>query len=160
MRPVPEWCDTAASALQAALVSEPNDSILGRHGLLIAIDGRTAVGKTTLARFLTWEFNVSYVEGDLFIDPHESEHIHRYDELSRVVASRLTMRFPRPIIVESVTVLRLLDRISRSPDFLIYAYNDEEFDDEHSHAKEMLRYEAEYNPRECTNLLLKIPVPD
>lgn len=57
-------------------------------------------------------------------------------------------------------MLRLLDRIGRSPDFPIYAYNDEEFDDEHSHAKEILGYEAEYNPRERAILLLKITVPD
>ena len=57
-----------------------------------------------------------------------------------------------------MTVLRVLERIERRPDYLIYAYNDEEFDEEHKRARDMLGYEATYRPRERANLALKIPV--
>ena len=39
-------------------------------GRLIAIDGRSGVGKTTLGRYLAWRFNISLVESDLFLIPN------------------------------------------------------------------------------------------
>jgi len=159
MREIPDWCVEAETALRAALV--PVDTVLGPRypGHLIAIDGRTAVGKTTLARYLTWAINVPHIEGDMYLEEHETEYRHRHDDLARIIDSRMTEHLPRPIIIESVTALRLLKRIGRRPDYLIYTQNNEEFDETSSHANDMLSYEAEYNPRARADLLLTIPTP-
>jgi hypothetical protein len=39
------------------------------RGIIVTIDGRDGVGKTTLGRYLAWHFNVTLIETDLFLIP-------------------------------------------------------------------------------------------
>ena len=41
----------------------------GLPGMIVTIDGRDGVGKTTLGRYLAWHFNVTLIETDLFLIP-------------------------------------------------------------------------------------------
>src|ERR1700691_3860767 len=79
-------------------------------GKLVAIDGRSGTGKTTLGRYLAWRFNVSLVESDLFLVPSQGTLVYHNEAINRVIARRIEK--PRPVIVEGVAVLRLLAELS------------------------------------------------
>ena len=64
-------------------------------GKLIAIDGQPGVGKTTLGRYLAWQFNISLVESDLFLIPNQGKLVYLNEVLSHVSTSRL--KNPRPV---------------------------------------------------------------
>jgi uridine kinase len=90
----------------------------GRPGVIVTIDGRGGVGKTTLGRYLAWQFNVTLIETDLFLIPAQDYLIHLDDQVNRIIERRLGM--PAPVIVEGISMLQLMRRISRTPDFSIY----------------------------------------
>jgi cytidylate kinase len=87
-------------------------------GLIITIDGREGVGKTTLGRYLAWHFNVTLIETDLFLIPAQDYLIHLDDQINRIIERRITT--PLPVIAEGIAMLQLMQRISRVPDFAIY----------------------------------------
>lgn len=98
----------------------------GLPGKLVAVDGRPGVGKTSLARFLAWHFNVSLIETDLFLkQPALTKGALglNYDlgTIRQMIDCRLAK--PRPIIVEGVSVLRTLQQLGKAPDVLIYVSN-------------------------------------
>ncbi len=92
-------------------------------GKIIAIDGLPGVGKTTLGRFLACRFNVSLIETDLFLIEGKGRLVYRIDEIKRIIAKRVDRIFPRPVIIEGATVLRMLADLKRKPDFVIYITN-------------------------------------
>ena len=93
----------------------------GLPGAVVTIDGRDGVGKTTLGRYLAWQFNVTLIETDLFLIPAQDYLLHLDDQVNRIIERRVTM--PRPVIVEGVSVLQLMKRINRVPLFRIYVTN-------------------------------------
>jgi len=107
----PAQFDEAAQALSSVLEGLPPK--------VIAIDGRSGSGKTTLGRFLAWYFNSSLVELDLFLANDQLEF--RGEEIRRIMTQRLRCR--RPVFVEGLTVLKVLDGLSVKPDFVIYVRN-------------------------------------
>src|SRR6266436_208426 len=93
----------------------------GLPGVIVTVDGRDGVGKTTLGRYLAWHFNVSLIETDLFLIPAQDYFIHLDDQVNRIIERRLAS--PRPVIVEGISILQLMKRINRVPDFSIYVVN-------------------------------------
>src|SRR5262245_65082282 len=87
-------------------------------GVIVTIDGRSGVGKTTLGRYLAWHFNVTLIETDLFLIPAQDYVIYLDDQINRIVERRITR--PLPVIIEGIAVLELMKRINRTPDFSIY----------------------------------------
>ncbi len=104
----PEYC-SVLKALQPVLFGLPP--------VIVAIDGRAGVGKTTLGRFLSWRFNVSLLESDLFLVKNQGKFSYRNEDVRGVIQSRLSG--DRPIIVEGVVSLSLLATISFTPAFHI-----------------------------------------
>ena len=90
--------------------------LAGLPPLVIAITGPYASGKTTLARYLAWYFNISLIETDLFILSGPPLK-YRNDEIERIISFRLAC--PRPVIVDGAAVLNLFAELGRTPDFLI-----------------------------------------
>lgn len=88
--------------------------------LLVAIDGRDNDGKTTLGRYLAWHFNVTLLESDLYLLGDNSLR-RRTEEIKRIVDARINRE--RPIIVEGVGVLQILEDIGRKSDFHLYIRN-------------------------------------
>ena len=60
----PEYVD-AVSALKPVLANFQAN--------IIAIGGHPSSGKTSLGRYLAWQFNVSLIETDLFLDDGEGK---------------------------------------------------------------------------------------
>ncbi|KOR39111.1 hypothetical protein ADT25_22975 [Xanthomonas oryzae] len=111
-------------------------------GKLIAIDGRDGTGKTTLGRFLACYFNVSLVETDLFLR-NGAGLCYYTDQIDRIISQRLSK--PRPVIVEGVAVLQLLQSLGRKPDLLVYVTNSNHSGSS-SLAKALEQYESSFNP--------------
>jgi uridine kinase len=123
----------------------------GLPGVIVTIDGRDGVGKTTLGRYLAWHFNVTLIETDLFLIPAEDYLIHLDDQINRIIERRITS--PRPVIVEGISMLELMKRIHRVPDFSIYVTNRQ-----HSGSKLLERrlaaYEAAFAPFATANIVV------
>jgi hypothetical protein len=115
----------------------------GLPGIIVTIDGRDGVGKTTLGRYLAWHFNVTLVETDLFLIPAKDYLLHLDDQINRIIERRITT--PLPVIVEGVSILQLMKRINRIPAFRIYVTSPR-----HSSgpimARKLAAYEAEFSP--------------
>lgn len=107
----PEF-DAAALWLEPILANLPPK--------LIAITGSRGAGKTTLARFLAWYFNVSLIETDHYLIPYKGLQ-YEPNKIDRIIGFRLAM--PRPVIVEGAAILPLLSKLNRVPDGIIHVRN-------------------------------------
>ncbi len=125
----------------------------GSPGVIVTIDGRDGVGKTTLGRYLAWYFNVSLIETDLFLIPALDHFIYLDDQINRIIERRVTS--PLPVIVEGVAMLELMKRINRVPDFRLYVTNAQ-----HSGSRLMdhrlSAYEAAYAPGASADMSVRI----
>ena len=125
----------------------------GLPGVIVTIDGRDGVGKTTLGRYLAWHFNVTLIETDLFLIPAQDYLIHLDDQINRIIERRVMT--PLPVIVEGVSMLQLMKRIKREPDFSIYVTNPRQ-----SSGKVMDRrlseYEVAFTPLATANIEVEI----
>jgi adenylate kinase family enzyme len=125
----------------------------GLPGVIVTIDGRDGVGKTTFGRYLAWHFNVTLVEADLFLIPSRDYLTHLDYQVNRIIERRFTL--PRPVIVEGVSILQLMKRINRVPDFAIYVTNPQ-----HSGSRVLEQllsaYEAAYAPSRKANIVVEI----
>lgn len=102
----------------ANVVAALEPRMRGLPGIIVTLDGRDGVGKTTLGRFLAWHFNVTLIETDLFVIPAQDYLLHLDDQVNRIIERRITA--PAPVIVEGVAMLQLMKRIHRVPDFAVY----------------------------------------
>ncbi len=125
----------------------------GLPGVIVTVDGRDGVGKTTLGRYLAWHFNVTLIETDLFLIPAQDYLIHLDDQINRIIERRITS--PRPVLVEGISMLQLMKRINRVPDFSIYVTNPR-----HSGSKllaqRLAAYEAAFAPSRKANIVMEI----
>jgi uridine kinase len=124
-------------------------------GILIAIDGKNGSGKTTLGRYLSWTFNISLIETDLFRLPAKGDIKYREYEIFRIIKYRLNM--PRPVIVEGVVVQRLLKNMNLKSDFAIYIVN-EAYDRDNWLGEILAKYEGDFKPKDNANLVIELDV--
>lgn len=124
----------------------------GLPGHLVAIDGRMGAGKSTLGRFLAWYFNVTLVETDPFLlgDGTLRRHV---DEINRIVASRLDREHPRPVIVEGVAVLELVEQLGRTAHGLVYVENT---DNPIAPSEAVLEYERRFEPVQKAAFIVRL----
>jgi uridine kinase len=125
----------------------------GSPGVIITIDGRDGVGKTTLGRYLAWYFNVSLIETDLYLIPALDHFIYLDDQINRIIERRVTA--PLPVIVEGVAILELMKRISRTPDFRLYVTNPNQSGSRLMDQR-LTAYEAAYAPAESADMIVRI----
>ena len=125
----------------------------GLPGVIVTIDGRDGVGKTTLGRYLAWHFNVTLIETDLFLIPAQDYLIHLDDQVNRIIERRITS--PLPVIVEGVSMLQLMNRINRVPDFSIYVTNPRRLSSGIMERR-LSAYEAAFDPSTKANLVVGI----
>lgn len=125
----------------------------GLPGVIVTIDGRDGVGKTTLGRFLAWYFNVTLIETDLFLIPAQDYLIHLDDQVNRIVERRITSN--QPVIVEGIAMLQLMKRINRVPDFSVYVTSPQRSSSE-AMVERLAKYEEEFVPATKANIVVKL----
>ena len=125
----------------------------GLPGVIVTIDGRDGVGKTTLGRYLAWHFNVTLIETDLFLIPAQDYLIHLDDQVNRIVERRITS--PRPVIVEGISMLQLMKRINRVPHFSIYVVNPQQSSSKLLEQR-LCSYEAAFAPSARATIVVEI----
>ena len=125
----------------------------GSSGPIVTIDGRDAVGKTTLGRYLAWHFNVTLIETDLFLIPARDYVVYLDDQINRIIERRITSRLP--VIVEGVAMLQLMKRINRIPDFSMYLTNPRQSSSPIME-RQLSAYEAEFAPATKANIVVRI----
>ena len=124
----------------------------GSPGVIVTIDGRFGVGKTTLGRYLAWHFNVSLIETDLFLIPAREHLIHLDDQINRIIERRITT--PRPVIVEGISMLQIMQRINRIPDFSLYVADP--LRSKRKMDKRLASYEAAFSPSTTATMVVRI----
>jgi hypothetical protein len=90
---------------------------------LIGVDGVDGAGKSTLARYLSWQLGIPSIETDLFLERGQGPSALRHEELRRAIQSRL--EDDRPVIVEGVFLLKTFESLDLQPDYLIYVAREE-----------------------------------
>lgn len=123
------------------------------RGAIIGIDGRDGVGKTTLGRYLAWQFNVTLIETDLFLIPTRDHIIHLDDQINRIIERRVSNHLT--VIVEGISMLQLMQRIVRTPDFMIYVSNPKRSSDA-SMERRLAAYEETFAPVVHANMVVSI----
>jgi len=135
------------------LVEALDPIMQGLPGVIVTMDGRDGVGKTTLGRYLAWHYNVTLIETDLFLIPARDYLIHLDDQINRIIERRIMT--PLPVIAEGISMLQLMKRINRVPDFSIYVVNPR-----HSGSKLLERrlsaYEAAFEPSAKASIVVTI----
>ena len=122
---------------------------------VISIDGRAGVGKTTLGRFLAWRFNITLIETDLFLIRPAGKFEYQIDTIHSIVEQRISEE--RPVIVEGVVALRLLQEAELKSDFHIHVIC-EEAEGSSITEDQWSNYKNKYNPCVQANLVLDLPV--
>jgi uridine kinase len=123
------------------------------HGVIVTIDGRDGVGKTTLGRYLAWHFNMSLIETDLFLIPARDHLIHLDDQINRIIERRISSYLP--VVVEGISMLQLMKRIHRVSDFSIYVSNPQRASGK-AMDKRLSAYEAAFSPSTIANIVVKV----
>ena len=125
----------------------------GSPGVIVTIDGRDGVGKTTLGRYLAWHFNVTLIETDLFLIPTRDYVVYLDDQINRIIERRITA--PLPVIVEGIAMLQLMKRINRIPDFSMYLTNPQQSSSPIME-RQLSAYEAAFAPATKANIAVRI----
>lgn len=146
---LPEYA-FALSALEPVLYDLPPK--------IIAIDGKSGIGKTTLGRFLAWRFNISLLESDLFLIRNRHSRLkYRMDDIGNIINSRI--RGGCPIILDGIVALRLLRDLQKKHDFHIHVVGEQANGDSNFEAQ-WKAYESEFMPQNSADLVLKLTLPD
>jgi hypothetical protein len=109
----------AAPSSYAALHTKVSEA-LGPHRrpILIGLDGRNGHGKTSAASWLAWQFGMTSIHLDLFIEQQKPEGAickWRTDDLARCIKSRGA----KPLVIEGVLLLDVLSAIQKTPHLLV-----------------------------------------
>jgi replication-associated recombination protein RarA len=113
------YCQEVGSEQPLAIVLEALPKLLEQVRAtsfdVIAIDGYSGVGKTTLAQSVADALGARCLSLDNFIEPLQQVFVDALDSASLSRALRA-----RPVIIEGVCMLAALDRVSLKPSLLIY----------------------------------------
>jgi len=102
---------------------------------------------------LAWHFNVTLIETDLFANDGSVLLGYRLDEINRLIQLRLDK--PRPVVVEGVALLRLVEQLHRSADFLIYCESASHETDE-SLSLWLDEYDRAYTPKLRADIIVRL----
>ncbi len=112
-----------------------------RRKYTVAIDGIDHSGKSTFARYLAWQLDMSVIELDLCrkfnVCPIETD----LDILAHLIEAR--QKITRPVVVEGILVLGVLNTIGVEVDFLVRMRN-QNFKRDSRFKERFLAYEKNY----------------
>lgn len=104
-----------------ALIMKLRERVSAESTRIIAIDGATGVGKSTLAERLAEAFAASHLKLDDFRTCDGATYVARTDIHRLNTGIEAATRANRLAIVDGVCVLSVLSRAGRTPDVTIFA---------------------------------------
>jgi uridine kinase len=122
--------------------------------LTIAVDGGDGAGKSTLARFLSWQLGMPAIETDLFLRAHAHEPSYDLKALAKVVEARHGLN--RPVIIAGMCVLETLRRIGIEPEYRVYVEMPGHPGSDRWQAR-FRQYRREYRPKDQAMLFRRRP---
>jgi uridine kinase len=90
-----------------------------RRPLLIGIDGLDGSGKSSLAAWLSWQLEMPAIHLDVYVIQNSDPLVWEFGDLARAIAGAQS-GLRRPVIVEGIMLLHVLQQIDRTPDFHIF----------------------------------------
>lgn len=115
-----------------------------RRPIIIGVDGSNGVGKTSLASWIAWQFGMEAIHLDLFLIQGKTPSDWRCDDLKKVIDARKNLN--RSVLIEGVLLLEALNRISITPDYLIFVGAEHAERDNCGLANQLNEYFACKNP--------------
>jgi hypothetical protein len=124
-----------------------------RRELLIGIDGVDGSGKSSLASWLSWQLEMPAIHLDVHIVEKSRPLRWHFDDIARVIDGAQVVRRDRkrPVIVESILLMHVLQQIGRVPDFHVFVAKDQH---EPGLRKQLNSYFKQYKPKEKANYVL------
>ena len=83
--------------------------------VVIGIDGYLGAGKTTVANELSRKLGYRCIHIDEYLEPHQSDYFKNLDLTSLKAATD-----QRPLIIEGLCLLKVLDQLQVNVDFLVF----------------------------------------
>lgn len=140
------------------VVSKLKPVLCQRPSKVVVIDGLNGVGKTNLGRYLSFVFNSSLIETDLFSTRPGFEY--DYVQFKKIIEKLLTLI--RHVFVEGVTVLQILGSVDVQPDYHIYWKNVHPSDSSYDRADRLgvalRRYCRKYKPMQSADLVISASI--
>lgn len=90
----------------------------GWRKLTIGVDGVDGAGKSSIASFLAWQIGMPAIDLDMLLDQTNKGFSHRIEDLRRLIEVRHSRN--RPLIVEGVFLLKVLEPLKIQPEILVY----------------------------------------
>ena len=104
----------------AGLVQDLTRSLAERSARIVTVDGWQGSGKTTLAKNLASSLGLSRYELDDFLQEHRGGFLEYLDYLQLTAALTEAFKKSRPILLDGICVLEVLQRIGLRPDVKVY----------------------------------------
>lgn len=123
--------------------------------LLIGIDGDSGAGKSSLAKFLSWQFSIYPINLDFFLQKQEGQEGNYY--YSGLNFAEINKQIDQghyvdgPVIIEGIFLLETLKRLGIKHDILIYVVGLKK-----SGMKGLEEYENEYDPLKKADYTFKL----
>ena len=149
--------DLIASPEHAATLATLRTFVQPWRKLTVAVDGRDHAGKSSLARYLSWQLQMPCIETDFCLRKDGEQPCWDTDLLKRLVEHRHELN--RPVIVEGVFVLRNLRTLGIEPDYVVHVRNPNHSGSDIWQAA-FTAYESEHYPRGSNTLSIVTPVAD
>ena len=102
--------------MEVASISDLMRALENRGASIIGVDGYLGAGKTTVATRLSEQTGYACVHLDDYLDPKKAGFVENLD----LSALDKTLRGKRPLIIEGLCLLGVLDRFQINVDFLVY----------------------------------------
>jgi hypothetical protein len=101
--------------MEVASITELSRALENRGAAIIGVDGYLGVGKTTVATRLSKQTGYSCVHLDDYLVPHKGGFVENL-----YLPALKTVIGERPIIIEGLCLLEVLERLQINADFLVY----------------------------------------
>ncbi|MBT3046186.1 MAG: hypothetical protein KME53_04465 [Candidatus Thiodiazotropha sp. (ex Clathrolucina costata)] len=134
----------------AELCAKIEDVLYPWRRLLIAVDGRDHSGKTTIASFIAWQYSIPVIYTDYYLVKNATPMHHDYEAIASLIARRHDMN--RPVIVEGIKMLNVLENVGCEADFLVVTVNTS---CDGSIGEEITEYTDTYRPYEKANFTFR-----
>lgn len=145
---------SALTGFEELLAHVQKELAPNRRPLLIAIDGPDGVGKSALASWLAWQLEMPSLHLDVYLVRDSKPQQWRTDDLEQAIRSRLDLG--RPVVIEGVMLLDVLDKVGRTPGFLVYIQHEDENEDQDASdlRKSLINYRLRRKPEQLAKFKL------